>query len=560
MDSPPQSKALICEQCGTPLRDRAGDQGCLNCLLSSGLEFEEAEDLTSGNEPRPRFFQHYEILTRPDGSCWELGRGAMGVTYKARDVNLDTPVALKIINPQFSARPEVRRRFLHEAQSAARLRHPNVASVFHFGTTNALSVPDGEVAGGTAEVDAGDCFYAMEFVEGESLEARLRRNGPLSPIFAIEIALQVARALSAAEKCGLVHRDLKPSNIMLAADEKIMISNDRRGSAGEAWVKVIDFGLAKLTDEEDEPAVVGRFLGTLAFSSPEQSEGRKVDGRSDIYSLGATVWYTLTGKVPFSPRPGDQPLKLATNTPLPIALLIERGISAPVVGLLKTMLAPVPTDRPSSAIELCQMLQRCLDALGGVGRGGMRQSLSRTRRWALTGSLGLAAGIAGLVLYLTTSPPEDKSIAVLPFRNLSSDPANAFFAEGVQDDILSRLVKIRDLRVISRLGTSSYPANVPRDLRAIGRTLGVRHLLEGSLRRSGNRVRLHVALIESRDGREVWSEGYDRELADAINLQGELASEIADALDATLTPQERRDVRSQSTRDPDAYVPFFAGT
>ncbi len=148
---------------------------------------------------------------------------------------------------------------------------------------------------------------------------------------------------------------------------------------------------------------------------------------------------------------------------------------------------------------------------------------------------------------------------MLPFRNLSNDPANAFFAEGVQDDILSRLVKIRDLKVISRLGASSYPADVPRDLRAIGRTLGVRHLLEGSLRRFGDRVLLHVALIDSRDGHEVWSEGYDRELVDAINLQGELASDIADALDATLSPQERRDVRSQSTRNPDAYVLFLQG-
>ena len=168
--------------------------------------------------------------------------------------------------------------------------------------------------------------------------------------------------------------------------------------------------------------------------------------------------------------------------------------------------------------------------------------------------------IVGLRLFIwLLRLSEDKSIAVLPFRNLSSDPANSFFAEGVQDDILSRLVKIRDLKVISRLGASSYPADVPRDLRAIGRTLGVRHLLEGSLRRSGNRVLLHVALIDSRDGHEVWSEGYDRELADAINLQGELASDIADALDATLSPQERRDVRSQSTHNSDAYVLFLQG-
>ena len=148
---------------------------------------------------------------------------------------------------------------------------------------------------------------------------------------------------------------------------------------------------------------------------------------------------------------------------------------------------------------------------------------------------------------------------MLPFRNLSNDPVNAFFVEGVQDDILSRLVKIRDLKVINHVGASRFPADAPRDLRAIGRTLGVRHLLAGSLRRAGDRVLLHVSLIDTRDGHEVWSEGYDRKLEDAINLQGELASKIADALDAKLSPRERGDVRASSTRNPDAYVLYLRG-
>ena len=179
MHSPTQSKSVTCEQCGAPMKRWTGEEGCLSCLLGAGLEVERAEDFTPPNEPGTRFFQHYEILTRPDGSRWELGRGAMGVTYKARDVNLDTPVALKIINARFSGRPEARRRFLHEARLAARLRHPNVASVFHFGTNNASPSPNDEPMGMSAKVDAGDCFYAMEFIEGESLETRLRRNGPL---------------------------------------------------------------------------------------------------------------------------------------------------------------------------------------------------------------------------------------------------------------------------------------------------------------------------------------------------------------------------------------------
>ena len=536
MATPARNKTLICELCGAPLQSLASEEGCLNCLLSTGIEGEGAESSSLPNEPSARIYQHYEILTRPDGSLWELGRGAMGVTYKARDVNLETPVALKIINPRFSGQAGARRRFLQEAQAAAQLRHPNVASVFHFGTTNPRP---NEGAATNAGENIGERFYATEFIEGESLAARLRRTGPLPPAVALEIALQVTWALAAAEKRGLVHRDLKPSNIMLVAEKE---------TAAAAWVKVIDFGLARA---EGDSSTASRFLGTLAFSSPEQVLGREVTGRSDIYSLSVTLCHALTGRVP-ALRQAGHPGDAQAGAPLPVAQLAKRGIPASIIALLESMLAPAPEDRPRSAVELGQSLQRTLDSLGRV---------SRVRRWVVNAGLGLAAGVVGLAIYLATLSPalDDKSIAVLPFRNLSSDPTNAFFAEGVQDDILSRLVKIRDLKVLSRLGTARYPADVPRDLPAIGRALGVRHLLEGRLRRAGDRVLLHVRLVDARDGYELWSQGYDRTLADAINLQGELASNIADALDATLSPHERAEVRKKSTGSPDAYVLYLEG-
>ena len=555
-----ENKTPVCEQCGAPLPTLTGEGGCLNCLLTAGMEPDGAEEISPPEESATRFYQHYEILTRPDGTRWELGRGAMGVTYKARDVNLDTFVALKIINARFSARPDARRRFLQEAQAAARLRHPNVASVFHFGTINTLPDPAGAVSTPEENADAGDCFYAMEFIEGETLEARLRRSGPLPPVLALEIGLEVARALAAAEKRGLVHRDLKPSNIMLAAEDEGAPPNVPSDRGGEAWVKVIDFGLAKLAPEEKDSSRPRHFFGTLAFASPEQIHARTVDSRSDIYSLGATLWYACTGKVPFPQKTESDQAAAERSAPLPVAQLTERGVPAPMVALLRSMLSSNPRGRPRSAVELGQALQRCLDFLTGVEpRRGL--PARRARKWALAGGLALAVSVVGLAVFLVLalSSPNEKSIAVLPFRNLSSDPANAFFAEGVQDDLLSRLVKIHDLKVISRLATARYRADAPRDVPEIGRELGVRHLLEGSLRRSGDHVYVHVALIDTVNGNEVWSEGYDRKVADAINLQGELATDIAEALDAELSPQESKRVLATTTRNPDAFVLYLRG-
>ena len=545
--------SLTCEQCGAPLPGQATEDGCLNCLLTAGMAHDAAAKAAFPNESGTVFYQHYEILHRPDGTWWELGRGAMGVTYKARDVNLDAPVALKIISANFSTRPDARRLFLKEAQAAARLRHPNVASVFHFGTINAL--PDPACAAPTPEeiAEAGDCFYSMEFIEGETLEARLRRTGPLPPGPALQIALQVTRALVAAERRGLVHRDLKPSNIMLAAEEEATFSD---GVHGDAWVKVIDFGLAKL--EQEETPGPAEFLGTLAFASPEQIEARQVDGRADIYSLGVTLWYALTGEVPFPPRGAGQ----APGAPLqalPVDQLAKHGVPAPIVALLQSMLAPDPALRPASAVLLGIALQDCLEGLAAPRVTKTKPFGNRRGAWA--GAVGIAAAVGALAVYFisTRSLPDDKSIAVLPFKNLGNDPESAFFAEGIEDDILSRLVKIRDLKVIGRPSSSRYPADDQRNLQEIGRSLGARHIIKGSLRRDGNHVLLNVALIDTRSGRELWAERYDRTLADSITLQGELASAIAGELDATLTPQEKVEVQARPTGNPGAYLLYLRG-
>src|SRR5438552_5773352 len=257
--------AAVCSICGEPL---TANGECLACLLRAGLD-KPAEEAVSFDSLG---FGDFEIARREDGSFWELGWGAMGVTYRATDKVLYRTVALKVIEVPASAGDSraVRERFLREARAAAALRHPNVAGVFQFG----------------APPDINRCFYAMELVEGETLEARVRREGSLPGGLALEIAVQVPRAVMAAATQGLIHRDVKPGNIMLT-----------RGNAAskEPEVKVIDFGLAKamVAGAADMDLTHGGFVGTPTFASPEQFRSEPVDARSDIYSLGVTLWYAF---------------------------------------------------------------------------------------------------------------------------------------------------------------------------------------------------------------------------------------------------------------------------
>jgi serine/threonine protein kinase len=324
MGTPPASGVAVCSICGEPLNAK-GD--CLPCLLRRGFEETVAE-----NRPSVLGFGDFEVEQHADGSCWELGRGAISVTYLAVDKVLRRRVALKVIEVPAAARGSqaVRERFLREARAAAALRHPNVAAVFQFGTSR----------------DGSHCYYAMELVEGETLGARIRRDGPLNAKEALEIAIQITRALTAAAAHGVVHRDLKPSNIMLTT---------------ESDVKVIDFGLAKaISDAGGEMDLTqGEFVGTPTFASPEQFGSGPVDARSDIYSLGATFWFALTGLAPHFGKTLDEIRDRKTRDDLPVAQLDARKVPEPLVRLLRSTLAIDPGERPASARELMEALQSC---------------------------------------------------------------------------------------------------------------------------------------------------------------------------------------------------------
>lgn len=276
-------------------------------------------------------FDHYEVLTRDDGSLFELGRGAMGVTYKGLDTNLRIPVCLKVIAASHLHSEVARQRFIREARSAARLQNPNVAAVYHLG-------------------QSGDTwFYAMEFIDGDTVDALIKRTGPLAPKLALEIVDQVGKAFGAAEPHGLVHRDIKPANLMVIRDGDAVL------------VKVIDFGLAKTTLPDDDSATLsmGGFVGTPHFASPEQLEEKDLDVRSDIYSLGVTLWFMLAGKTPFAGSMAQVMSQHLSKTP-PFEKL---NVPPPLARLLRRLLEKKPLDRPQNAAELRREVARCLSEL-----------------------------------------------------------------------------------------------------------------------------------------------------------------------------------------------------
>src|SRR5262252_4986355 len=341
-----------CATCGRPLTQRGPNGECLRCLVSLtflGDDEQPERPVARGRlTPGPLRYAHFEVETGADGFPVELGAGAMAITYRAHDTVLNSVVALKVIDRKVAQHPGARSRFLREARTAAQIRHPNVARVTHYGEQD------------------GECFYVMQLVEGETLEAKVRREGPMPLALALEIIEQAARALVAAEAGGVVHRDIKPSNIMLESDP-----------SGTPIVKVIDYGIAKvLTPEAQSGAEQTQtgFIGTPAFASPEQfGEGHKIDTRSDIYSLGATFWYLLTGRVPFLSG-SMEGIRAKQEKALPVEELRSLHVPGQVVSLLKSMLAPDPKDRPQSARELLAAVQQCSERFNPQARSRRKRS------------------------------------------------------------------------------------------------------------------------------------------------------------------------------------------
>src|SRR6266567_1533235 len=356
---PPARQISTCPTCGAALEETFGGGGsCMFCLMQAGIgsEQETVHDSTPDAPEGGMRFGVYEIDCHTDGSLCELGRGAMGVTYRATDTSLQRKVALKLIKTDIAERSaDTRERFMREARAAAALRHEHIATVYQFGV----------------RLETGQYFYAMELIEGETLEERVRRAGPLDARITIGIAEQVTSALAAAEKHGLVHRDLKPANLMLVNpdDPEVMKSDQARSKRsriralrkrGIPVVKIIDFGLAKAFHSATDPKSLthDKFVGTPAFASPEQFEHSALDVRSDIYALGETLWFALTGKTPFSGRTMEEIHRAQKSNVLPIEQLKAAHVPSGLRSLLESMLAFEPASRPGSH-ELAARLHLC---------------------------------------------------------------------------------------------------------------------------------------------------------------------------------------------------------
>ena len=483
---------------------------------------------------------HYEIVAA-------LGAGGMGQVYRARDKRLGRDVALKVLPGSTAGEKERLARFEREARMVAALNHPNIITLH------------------SVEEADGVHFITMELVEGQSLDHRIPMGGmPPGPL--AEMAIAISDALAAAHEKGIIHRDLKPGNVMM--------SNDGR-------LKVLDFGLAKETRAADpsDPTLswagrtgAGVMVGTPAYMSPEQIAGRNLDARADIFSLGVMLYEMATGVRPFQ---GDSSAELASailrDTP-PVVTEVRSGLPEGLARIIRRCLEKDPQNRIQTARDVgneFKDLARSLStekpvvsaiAMPPEVAPGLKHNRWRSfRKAALTlvalASVALAAFLSPRFQGASPAPATvEKAVAVLPFVNISNDPGQEYFSDGMTEEIINQLAKVRKLRVTSRTSAMKYKASKD-GVKEIARALGVSRLVEGSVRSSADQVRITVQLVDAELDRNIWSETYDkpRDLNAIFTIQSEIAHNVARELQALLSPEEEQALRSLPTKSLEAY-------
>ncbi len=466
---------------------------------------------------------HYEILEK-------LGEGGMGLVFKARDTQLGRFVAVKVLIAGPGESADHRARFILEARAASSLNHPNIITIHDIVT-----------------IDEGECIV-MEFVRGKTL-ADVIETGRMPVVDCLKIATQIADALSAAHSIGIVHRDLKPANVMVTP---------------EGLAKVLDFGLAKLAEEDPQDALSGAFgasdttvsihmngrpktaegaiIGTVAYMSPEQAQGQRVDARSDIFSFGAVFYEMLTGERAFKGNSG-----LATLT-----------------AVLRDNPQEFSKSNVDAPAEVQELVMRCLRKDPDQRFQSMRDVKNSIETIYFASRSGVIPMMSG-EWKRPAAPRVVPSIAVLPFLNLSSDKENEYFSDGLAEEIINALTKLENLRVTARTSAFAF-RGAQQNIREIGEKLHVSSVLEGSVRKAGNRVRISVQLIEVSEGNNLWSERYDREMTDVFEIQDEISQAIVSNLKVKLASQSGSDTAhpvkalvKRYTENLDAYELYLKG-
>lgn len=425
----------------------------------------------------------------------KLGQGGMGVVYKAEDTKLGREVALKFPPPRSTQSAEEFQRLIHEARAAASLDHQNICTIHEIG-----------------EAD-GQPYIAMSYVEGKTLRDHLAA-GSLDVTEVVRIGAQVADGLSVAHEKGITHRDIKPENIMI----------NTRGQ-----VKIMDFGLAKSSRQTTKITQEGSTPGTAAYMSPEQAKGEGVDARSDLWSLGVVLYEALTGRLPFEGSHPAAMMYAVLHEPHRTMSSYRSNIPTELTSLIDRLLRKDPVQRPVGTKSVAAELAQIRDMLAGKvsSRPGVRDSAQ-------------------------------PSLAVLPFANMSTDAENEFFADGLTEDLITAFSKMKELRVVARTSAFQFKGKTS-DVRQVGEQLSVGTVLEGSVRKSGNRLRVTAQLINVADGFHIWSERYDREMSDVFELQDDIVRSIIDALKVKLIAKVDAPLVQGGTSNLEAYHLLLEG-
>src|SRR5437762_2378501 len=535
----------ICRKCGARIFADAPEGLCPRCVLKTALAMPPEASVAGVGDPGSMDkLSRGEATAARDGKkgaraaellgglgdyelLEEVGRGGQGVVFRARQRSLNRTVALKVISlGQWASKAHLKR-FRLEAEAAAHLEHPGIVPIYEIGERD------------------GCCYFSTKFVEGGQLDEVVRRT-PMSIRQAAELIAKVARTVHYAHEHGILHRDIKPGNILL----------DAKGEP-----HLTDFGLARLVETESSITQTLDVLGTPSYMAPEQAIGNNaaVSSVTDVYGLGAVLYQLLTGQPPFAGGTTYETIKVPLNTEPRQPRLLNPKIDRDLSTICLKCLEKDPKRRYSSALALAEDLDRWLKhepiraRRTGVftrGRKWVRRNPSIAVMTAMLLALAVPLGVTTWKSEFVRQPVTT-GIAVLPFENLGDEKEHGAFVDGVQDDILTKLAKIADLKVISRTSVMEYRGK--RNVRQIGDALGVSHVLEGSARRSGDRIHLNAQLIDTRTDTHVWAEQYDRDLNDLFAIQSEIAQKVADHLHAKLSASEKASVEERPTQDLVAY-------